>query len=729
VVKDKKQHKMFFVIGTTIVVFLLVVYFATEGWALLHTPQREFVFWVLTITCETGLLVLSRDSPIRTVVMTVLGGDPHVKATPAQLLLFFGIAVPTVSGYVLSWKQMKELRPYNPIRSRSENSAFAHRTPVSARAKQVDVNALLERVAYNSHVRYLVSLLRGKLHERQDKLKSIFENATPDELNHLLRSTNLPQLLQYGDLAESFVRGRVKSIDHLSPLPKAVAMHALMKINTLPFHRGQREWIRTLFCSTSGDELTVLKMHLDGTTDYHNLYKLVYTDVTDEDLRKEILDHIREQGNKVAKMNQEKNQHSPVKILSDVDDTLWCSGGRWPAGVDKAYPRHAVYPGALAFYEEIDVKGLGTGEGNSRESSGEIIETDTVKVSVDIPHERGGGTASIRVSSKETIETVQTKITENFKLPPWNQRLTITSGSSGSVSTNSRGHNLVFLSARPHAFKDLTESSSYKRFTDLFDEGRLHTHPTLLAGSLRSGARAIWGDVVVKCKTYIGNALQIISALVLSLDDKLHKPQAMDSLRKLAEKWVNEDAMANFDSSIMGINANWEAVGRFKAETFEKFADLYPECCFLFIGDDGQGDVLSSEIMSKRLGGSAKRPIALIHRVVPDRKDILSTLVGKDLEEKEKLWREMGIRFFNTFVGAATILLESGLITPRVVHRVGVIAREEIIELILEQPSFEGWANALKVLNEDINKANAEIRRASGGNPKAMTIEEVKMPY
>jgi len=722
---------MFFVLGTTIIVVLVGVYFATEGWAVLHTPQREFVFWVFAITCETGLLVLSRDSPMRTVVMTVLGGDPHVRATPAQLLLFFGLAVPTVSAYVLSWKQMKELRPYNPARARSEIAAFIHRTPLSARAKQVDVNATLERVAYNSHVRYVVAMLRGKLHERQTKLKTIFENASPDELNYLLRSTNLPQLLQYGDLAESFVRGRVKSIEHLSPLPKAAAMHALMKINTLPFHRGQREWVRTLFCSTSGDELTVLKMHLDGTTDYHNLYKLVYTDVTDADLRKEIVDHIRGEGMKVAKLNQEKKTAPPVKVLSDVDDTLWCSGGRWPAGIDKSFPRHAVYPGALAFYEEIDVKGLGweASEGAlNRESSADAVD-EMVKVSVDLPHERGGGTAAIRMSNKETIESVQTKITEQFRIPPWSQRLTITAGAAGSVSTNSRGHNLVFLSARPHAFKDLTESSSYKLFTRLYDEGRLHTHPTLLAGSLRSGAMAIWGDIAVRCKNFAASTTQILCALVLSVDEKLKSPPALDAVRKVAEKWVQEEAFMNLDSTFMGANANWEAVGRFKAETFEKFADLYPECCYIFIGDDGQGDVLAAEIMAKRLGGSAKRPVALIHRVLGDRKDTLTSLLGKDLEEKERLWKEMGIYFFNTFVGAATVLLETGLVSPRTVHRVGVAAREEMLDMILTNPSFEGWTGSLKELNEDIARANAAIKKASGGNPKVIAIEEVTMPF
>ncbi|GAB4822692.1 hypothetical protein N2152v2_009738 [Parachlorella kessleri] len=43
-----------------------------------------------------------------------------------------------------------------------------------------------------------------------------------------------------------------------------------------------------------------------------------------------------------------------LKILSDIDDTLFCSGGAFPAGTDKRYPKKCFYPGALALYAELD---------------------------------------------------------------------------------------------------------------------------------------------------------------------------------------------------------------------------------------------------------------------------------------------------------------------------------------------------------------------------------------
>ena len=44
-----------------------------------------------------------------------------------------------------------------------------------------------------------------------------------------------------------------------------------------------------------------------------------------------------------------------MQVVSDIDDTLMCSGGKYPAGRDMRYPHNCVYPGILAFYNELDV--------------------------------------------------------------------------------------------------------------------------------------------------------------------------------------------------------------------------------------------------------------------------------------------------------------------------------------------------------------------------------------
>ena len=44
-----------------------------------------------------------------------------------------------------------------------------------------------------------------------------------------------------------------------------------------------------------------------------------------------------------------------LQVVSDIDDTLMCSGGFWPAGRDTRYPKRCQYPGALALYSELDI--------------------------------------------------------------------------------------------------------------------------------------------------------------------------------------------------------------------------------------------------------------------------------------------------------------------------------------------------------------------------------------
>ena len=74
------------------------------------------------------------------------------------------------------------------------------------------------------------------------------------------------------------------------------------------------------------------------------------------------------------------------------------SGGKYPAGIDKTYGHHVLYPGVLAFYRELD---------ESRDV------------------ENGVG-------------------------------------------------NMVFLSARPHFYKDIAEKGSYSKFNKLYRNSRKH---------------------------------------------------------------------------------------------------------------------------------------------------------------------------------------------------------------------------------------------------------------
>ena len=122
--------------------------------------------------------------------------------------------------------------------------------------------------------------------------------------------------------------------------------------------------------------------------------------------------------------------------------------------------------------------------------------------------------------------------------------------------------NLVFLSARPHLYKELTEQKSYKRFRHFVSAGLLHKMPTLLPGRLLPGTKAF-----------------LLSPFMKS--------------------------------------SSWRWVGDLKFSSFRSYSQIYPEYDFVFIGDNGQGDLYASELMEEfaSAGGSCELRAVYIHQV------------------------------------------------------------------------------------------------------------------
>jgi len=175
----------------------------------------------------------------------------------------------------------------------------------------------------------------------------------------------------------------------LTVFSKSQLLHALMMMR--PSHlSGAESAVENLLLRTHGDTLSELKSLSDGRGDIHSMIKLVFQDISDGDIRKRVLNHfLAEAASQVAHrtlsaschfrwLMQESKRHKCVpkdldfvtiddevnlysgdrfpswlKILFDIGDTLTCSGGEKFAGIDKRYPRKAVYPGVIAFLSEL----------------------------------------------------------------------------------------------------------------------------------------------------------------------------------------------------------------------------------------------------------------------------------------------------------------------------------------------------------------------------------------
>ena len=140
--------------------------------------------------------------------------------------------------------------------------------------------------------------------------------------------------------------GRVGGLDAAS---KAIVIDAAAKRYTSMPLRIQK-MVYNVFANSLEREVYFLKGKIDGGGDVYNLHNIIYHSVWNKKTRAALLQHFRKQANSLRKIPGWK---PATKVISDMDDTLVCSGGRWPAGCDNRIPRHEVYPGALRFFAAI----------------------------------------------------------------------------------------------------------------------------------------------------------------------------------------------------------------------------------------------------------------------------------------------------------------------------------------------------------------------------------------
>ena len=210
-------------------------------------------------------------------------------------------------------------------------------------------------------------------------------------------------------------------IKKLDPIGKSIIIDALQKLGLLCYPDRQA-LVLYLFTSSSGLKLHELKVVVDDGGDEHTLYKLLYTDLSVQN-REQVLEYFRSD----AAADRRKYR---TKVLSDVDDTLYCSGGKKfgglggaIAGCDDRLGHHMYYPGVFAFYSEL---------------------------------QRGDSMVGVPRGVKEEAHPAGPK--NNSEVQPWvfSKLTTI------SANAHKRSYcDLVFLSAFPHIWGGLAEKLKY----------------------------------------------------------------------------------------------------------------------------------------------------------------------------------------------------------------------------------------------------------------------------
>ncbi|CAK9034471.1 unnamed protein product [Durusdinium trenchii] len=201
-------------------------------------------------------------------------------------------------------------------------------------------NLISQRSTSSGQLQRLVGKLRemamGKMHWLEEEVLQALEScchgsdgtSPPDDLLYVLNCSevDLPQFLALTS-SDQVIHLFRKHVVHMDTVTKTRLVDALQRQHDFYVNRLQQELVVELLESTVGDELRMMKDILDEGGDFYNLHKLVFHDL-DPEMYSKALSHIQKEGRHLAK--QYDPGQAPMKIVSDVDDTLYGSaqGGR-----------------------------------------------------------------------------------------------------------------------------------------------------------------------------------------------------------------------------------------------------------------------------------------------------------------------------------------------------------------------------------------------------------------
>jgi len=458
--------------------YTLYLFLANEEHGVHHAQEFENRFWTIFAVLFSTALFFAKDSPI------AFGRWSPSLGFLCVVLAGYGVHIWDRHVHRIYMSRQLSLR-----RNTTAMSSLTRLNDLGIRVEDqlMNINSALadiDQLLIPSTINNFINL-RFVMSKERDII-NIFGECDARALNYLISHVKVG-LLFYKVKDHRNFSGQHRTeliqllcVDRLvilTVMSRVIILHALQLMKLRANQRAEY-WVRNILLNTHQDQLSELKSYMDAKGDYFSMNKLIYDDIRSETVRQDILTHIRKEaaiqqahvqmGTRKAKFRME--QAAWRKVLSDVDDTLSCSGGSYPAGIDKRFGKKVIYPGVLAFYRELDLGTKGPEE--------------------------------------------------------WNE---------------SRIGNLVFLSARPHVYKDASEKMSFAKFERLRssnENGRteMHTVPSLLAGDIASGR-----EYMMK-----------------------------NDMEPLAVK---------------------------KFENFKRYVSIYPEFTHVFVCDNGQGDVRAGEMM------------------------------------------------------------------------------------------------------------------------------------
>jgi hypothetical protein len=338
-----------FAMSLLTIVMIVLLYVLSEQWITHDANEFENRFWSFIAFSLAFVCLFLDDSPIPIGVSYPITGW--------ILAIFCAFFVHNYDRHLRRGKLMRV-----ETLKRSSSSTVLNQTRETLHETLDNLTKLQEGIDYfwfSSTFLNIFMLPRVLYIENQ--IISIFTEVSHHELNYIVSNGHMGLLfykIKDHKFAKKFNRTilletlAIHRISELNTLSRALLIDGLQRMK-LSAHPKSEQYVKNIFLKTYLDDLSDLKNLTDSKGDVNSLHKLIYQDIRDPAIRKSILDHIHhEAGVQKAHMilntsntKKRRGQFAWRKILSDVDDTLSCSGGHYPAGIDTSYPRKVLYPG------------------------------------------------------------------------------------------------------------------------------------------------------------------------------------------------------------------------------------------------------------------------------------------------------------------------------------------------------------------------------------------------
>lgn len=337
---------------------------------------------------------------------------------------------------------------------------------------------------------FLPSTINNFINERfvlrkEREIISIFEDCDARALNYLVGHVKLALLFyKIKDHRNYAGQNRTQiiqllAVDRLAILTVMSRVIVLHSLQLLKLKANPRaeHWVRNIILNTNLDDLSKLKTLMDAKGDYFCMTKLIYDDLRSETIRQDILGHIRRE-----------------------------------AAVQQAHMQ------------------MGTKRAKQRQN----FAWRKVLSDVDDTLLSSGGSYPAGVDKRYGKKVVYPGVLAFYR--------ELDLGTQGPDEwPENRVGNLVFLSARPHVYKDMSEKANFAKFEKMRavgEDGRkgMHTVPSLLAGDLASGTNFM-------------------------------------------------------------VTNDFEHLALKKFDNFKRYVSIFPEYKHVFVADNGQGDVRAGDMM------------------------------------------------------------------------------------------------------------------------------------